>query len=577
MIITWSSPAKPSGVITRYEVYQYSKESTYLVPKLVASTDGKSTQTSVQGLTPFTLYQFSLKSCNSFACTSHSSKQSSSTLAAAPIGQPMPIGTVYNSSAIRLDWVEPSTPNGPSSLQYRLSIYDPPYSSTPTRVVPGVQLSGFGYYQFSGAILPDSATTLIKFSFKTKYSEGIIFFASSDGQEDLIVVELRDGKPWLVFDTESGPAAFTVISSITFNDDQWHFIKIFRDRRYGELTVDDIYQGSGSGVGTKNVIGQISNVFVGGLPENFVIVRKDSGSATLRRRNFIGCVINFTFKNAPLDFKTSIAKVNVPPLSYHCPIIERNGIHFKGYGYLVLNKGVFNGGPNFYISFRVMTSYVDSLILYAEGLDTHFIVFIENKQLCLHYKQPTKPDVKLLLSDKELCDLSYHDIVIENKARQLSAKIDGVIKFIGSLTSDMTILSETYLGGVPPTVDSVLLNKFQVVTTFSGCIQNLKIGSLVNFQHVVKQHHNVDLSGCTDISNDVPTCRNPTPVQLYDGPDKKATSSGLRPFTEYLYRVSSYHTNVAGFAHSEWIVVRSGEGGMFYIFIFFSSLLFHGN
>jgi len=572
MTITWTQPSFPSGIITRYEVYSYSKESNYLWATLAASTAGDMRRTVLSNLSPYTVYQFSLKACNNYACTKHSTKISATTQLATPIGQSAPTATVFNSSTIELDWSPPSRPNGPLPLHYKVSIVEPLYNSPPIEVVRGVHFSGFGYYRFSGEMLPDSATTLITLSFKTKFEEGLMLYASSTGQEDLIVIEMRNGKPWFVFDTESGPAAFTVQSAKTFNDEKWHKIEVTRDMREGKIIIDGVYEGSGSSTGTKNVIGQISTIYVGGLPKTFLITRKDSGVATIRRFSFIGCIVDINFKNTPLDFKNALSKENVPPLSDHCPLFPEDGIYFKGHGYLVLDRGVFNGGPNFLISFKLKTSLKDGLIICAEGVDTHFIVFIKDKTLYLRYKQPTQTEVQYKLSSSDLCDNKLHEIVIENKARQLSAKINGAVKTIASLTSDMTVSSETYIGGIPATVTSVLLKKYQITTTLGGCLSDLKIGSKVQFQHVIKDYRNVDFNGCPGNNVDMTSCHNPTPVTIYDGQEQKVISSKLKPFTEYLYRVSSYHRNVNGYAHSPWLVMRSGEGGKSNISIYCFSL-----
>ena len=443
------------------------------------------------------------------------------------------------------------------------------YNTPPAQVVPGVQFSGLGYYRFSGSHIPDSAENLITLWFKTRFPDGLLLFASSKGQEDLIAIELRSGKPWFIFDTESGPAAFTIQSSSTFNDNQWHHIQVSRDMQQGQIAVDRIHKGSGSSNGDKNVIGQIAAIYIGGLPRDYVITRADSGSATIARFPFIGCVRDILFKNIPLDFKTYETKASVPPLSDHCSVYLQDGIYFKGYGHVVLNQGVFNGGPNFRISFKLMTSLTDALILYCEGVDAHFIIFITDKILYLQYKQPAKDATKFTLSttSTNLCNNKHHEIVIENKARRLSATIDGgVAKTIATLTSDMAISSETYIGGVPKTVDSLVLKQFEITSHLSGCMRDLNIGSPVNLQHSVKSYHNVEFNGCPSVAatqQNAKLCHSPKVATVYDGPSKKTLSGYLNPFTEYLFRVSSYHQNVDGASDSEWVVVRTGDGGMF--------------
>lgn len=563
MEVSWNVPFQSSGIITRYEVYRYEKKSSnYGQAILSSSTDGNVFKTLISSLDAYSVYQFSIKACNSFSCTPHSAKVEARTLAAPPSGQPDPTGVVLNSSSIGLFWQTPAQLNGPPSLGYIVEKVLPSFTYPPPQVVKGVQFTGFGYYQFHGTVIPDSATTLIEFYFKTNYPDGLMLFASSPRQEDLIVIELRDGMPWFIFDTESGPGAFTVSATKKFNDDEWHHVLVSRDMRDGQITVDNYFKGNGTGVGNKNVIGQISNIFVGGLPDSFKILRADNGKATLRRLSFIGCMRDFQIKKNPLDFNNAVGKENVPPLTDHCPVFPSAGLFFKGYGYIVLNKGVFNGGANFYLKFNILTVYENALILYATVDDGYFVVHIRAGQLYLHYKTQSKNEA-VSLSSTNICNNIAHDVVIKSSARQLTSTVDGVQKSVTVLPSDLTISSETILGGIPS--DSIhlqALTSLGIVTTFGGCIKDLQIGTTVDFQHVIKEHRNVDFNGCLQVPDTgISKCANPQPTTVYNGAALKAVSTGLKPYTEYLFRVRSYQLGVFGYGDSDWIYLRSGEGG----------------
>ena len=259
-------------------------------------------QTTVKQLTPFTQYQFSIKACNAIGCTAHSFKVTTQTTAAAPENQSPPQAFAITSTSISLKWVLPQTLNGPALLRYIVERTNPVFHEPPMQVSAGVRFPGFGYYQLNKNFIPDSATTEIEFEFKTKYSSGLLFFASSDGQEDLLAIEFREGRPWFMFDTESGPTVFTVSQNMTFHDGNWHSVRLTRNMRDGEIVIDEFFKGSGSGTGSANVIGQISKVFVGGLPSNFSIIRKDSGIYTLNRHPYIGCIRNFKYKGVAVNF-----------------------------------------------------------------------------------------------------------------------------------------------------------------------------------------------------------------------------------------------------------------------------------
>lgn len=559
--MSWTVPFQSSGIIIRYEVYRYEISSNYASAILSSSTAGNVFKTQIGNLTPYSTYQFSIKACNSYSCTPHSSKVEARTLPSPPSGQNPPTGVALNSTSIGLFWKIPSNPNGPLTMNYIVEKVLPSFTYPPPKVVKGVQFTGFGYYQFHGSVIPDSATTLIEFYFKTHYPDGLILYASSPQQEDLIVIELRNGMPWFVFDTESGPGAFTVSATKTFNDDQWHHVLVSRDMRNGSMTVDNYFSGTGTGTGNKNVIGQISNIYVGGLPDTFKILRADSGKATLTRLSFIGCIKNFLIKKNPLLFETAIGKENVPPITDHCPVLQSLGLFFKGYGYITLEKGVFNGGANFYLKFDIITVYKDALIFYAPVTSGYFVVYIRASQLYLQYKTQTKSEI-LPMSSSIICNNVAHKVEIKSSARQLTLLVDNVPKPVKLLPSDLTVSSEIILGGI--SLDSTIrptLTSLGIVTTFGGCIMNLQIGTSVSFQHVIKEHRNVDFNGCLHVSNGVTSCTNPQPQTVYNGAALKTSSTGLKPYTEYLFRVRSYQRNVFGYGDSDWACLRSGEGG----------------
>ena len=132
MNLTWSSPTSPAGIITRYEVYLYNKETNYLRPILSTSTTGLIKEAMITNLSPYTLYQFSIKACNNYACTSHSSKTSAQTLAATPGGQSPPVASIHNGTAVNLVWIDPARPNGPTPVNFQVSMTKPLYNTPPT-------------------------------------------------------------------------------------------------------------------------------------------------------------------------------------------------------------------------------------------------------------------------------------------------------------------------------------------------------------------------------------------------------------------------------------------------------------
>lgn len=555
--LSWSEPAQPNGVIRRYEIFRYEQASNYLTPILSSSTHGTVFHTQINKLQPYTQYQFSVKACNPIGCTRHSYKVTARTRASAPQNQSEPSGTAYNSSSILLKWSVPEVANGPLPLNFIVEMVLPLFNYPPSEVEQGIRFPGFGYYQFPGSFIPDSATNQLEFSFKTRYLDGLIFFAASQRQEDIIVVEFRDGCPWFIFDTESGVVEFTITKNTTFNDNRWHHVLATRDLKEGKIVIDGIYSGSGTSTGLKNVIGQISNVFIGGLPNDFRIVRRDG--TTLKRMYFIGCLKNFKYKNVLVNFKQAVKNVAVSPLSNFCPTSYEPGVYFKGGGFVVLKKGVFKGGKSFSIQLKFRTLQASSLLLYATGERVVFAVYFSNKTLLLKYKTATDAGI-YPVSTLKLCDGGWHEVSVVSLAQQVSATLDGSKRQIASFPSNFVIDSEMFMGGVPVNSDEKTLQNLPLTQGFSGSLSDVYFGTAVHYQSAVMKSHNVELDGCPQEATTGSFCSNSVIQTVYDGSDMGVTVDGLNTFTEYLYRVRSYHTNIPGYAASEWIPIRSGEG-----------------
>ena len=74
----------------------------------------------------------------------------------------------------------------------------------------------------------------------------LLLFAASDGeQEEYIVIQLRDGRPWFLFDPQGGAAGATPTNDggRTYDDGNWHHILVTRSGFIGQITVDGLYTG----------------------------------------------------------------------------------------------------------------------------------------------------------------------------------------------------------------------------------------------------------------------------------------------------------------------------------------------
>nr|XP_032625073.1 usherin-like [Chelonoidis abingdonii] len=101
LLIKWSEPSKPNGVIKTYNILNDDN----------LEYSGLSRQFLFRRLEPFTLYTLVLEACTVAGCT-RSSPQPVRTDEAPPASQLAPVIQSVNATNIELSWSEPINPNG---------------------------------------------------------------------------------------------------------------------------------------------------------------------------------------------------------------------------------------------------------------------------------------------------------------------------------------------------------------------------------------------------------------------------------------------------------------------------------
>ena len=102
ILVTWTPPGNPNGVITSYTVIQDT---------VIEHPAGVGLKYTVSELRPFTYYNFQIKACTKVGC-GIGNRSMARTLEAAPSGQPAPSLVALSGEVVMVKWRGPRTPNG---------------------------------------------------------------------------------------------------------------------------------------------------------------------------------------------------------------------------------------------------------------------------------------------------------------------------------------------------------------------------------------------------------------------------------------------------------------------------------
>ncbi|XP_069464673.1 usherin [Ambystoma mexicanum] len=518
----------------------------------------------VAGLKPYRKYNLTITLCNQIGCVT-SEPGTGETLAAAPETLHPPRVKGLNSTSIQVLWNSPEELNGPSPM-YQLERMDVSLrTSQHEEVMQGVRFPGHGYYKFHSSTLPvNTIFTGIKVSFRTKEANGLILFAvSPEHQEEYIALQLREGRPYFLFDPQGSAVAASPSNDDgrQYNDNRWHDIVATRIQAVGTITVDGQYTGTSSASSGSSIIGENTGVFVGGLPKGFTITRKDIGDSQIITTSFVGCLSDLYIKKNdkphegwdPIKWPEAEEEINTHQSWEGCPALLAEGAHFLGQGFLELDEHIFQGGMNFDISFDFRTDQLNGLLLLAynsKGLD-YIVAFLKDGSLSFMLQTQSNfmhVDLWLGLS---YCDGRWKNVLLKKEGELLLARVNGLLE--QTLASDEEVLvvnSPLYIGGIP----NELGDAFQKVILpqgFGGCMRDVKFtrGAVVNLASVSSSAVRVNLDGCPSAVSP-PNCRGNDSIVVYRGKEETCFDFGLQPFTEYLYRVVA--SNPGGACASQW-------------------------
>ncbi|KAK2920361.1 hypothetical protein Q8A73_002565 [Channa argus] len=566
--VTWST-AEGQGVIARGQVSEYwvnliteQTRNPYAPPVVsqVVKRVGPSSQPVyiAKGLKPYHVYNFTLTLCTKMGCVT-SLPSTGRTLPAAPTGLSPPFLQSVNETTIQIDWDPPAQLNGPHPL-YQVERTDVSLSDPKVPVVRGTRFSGNGYYQFPSDTLPvNTDFTGVALTFKTLSPDGLLLCAFSPGDhEEFLAIQMKNGRPYFLFDPQGSAVAVSAQGDggRSYNDGQWHSIVATRRRDVGTIVVDSQHRGSAAASSSSTIIGENTGVFIGGMPEDFHLLRKDSGDAQLVQQGFSGCLRDISFKMAdsptedwkPLDWEKAIKKVAVYESWEGCPVQTQNGAHFLGHGYLELSRGVFRGGRDFDISMDFRTDQLNALLLFTYNTQTEDYMLVELEAGLLSFILVSDGHVTELSMWVGLsyCDGDWKQFSLVKRGSLISAAVNDWAEETSGVGGpvELRVDSPFYLGGVPAGLVHPALHGRSHKHGFGGCIRGLTVRSdetnppvrqSVNLSAASRRSVRVYLDGCP-IGESRYHCRGNDSVLVYSGRKTQANDDGLQPFTEYLYR-----------------------------------------
>ncbi|KAM4814939.1 usherin-like, partial [Thomomys bottae] len=563
--ISWEKPADnvTRGKVVSFNITMISTQSPQQVipvffTQLLHTAKPEDLSYIAKGLKPFMIYNFTVSLCNAVGCVT-STSGAGQTLAAAPARLRPPVVQGLNSTTMHVQWRPPEEINGPTPM-YQLERRESSLPAPGAAMTKGIRFMGNGYCKFPSTTHPlGTDFTGIKASFRTRVPNGLIVFAASPGnQEEYFALQLKNGRPYFLFDPQGLSVEVTTANDHgkQYNDGKWHEIIAIRHQAFGQITVDGLYTGSSTSRNGSTIVGDNNGVFVGGVPQSYSILRED---LEITQKGFVGCLKDVHFmKNynpsviwEPLDWQSSEDQVNVYNSWEGCPASLQEGAHFLGSGFLELHSNTFRGGTEFEISLNFRTDQFNGLLLFTYNKDGSDYMAMELKNGVLSFRL----NVNFTLTQVELslsyCDGKWNKAIIKREGSTLSASMNELVAHTSEAgTQPVLVNSPVYLGGIPQEL-RYSYRHLSLQQGFGGCMKDVSFtrGAIVNLASVSSSAVTVNLDGClsTDITGN---CRGNDSILVYQGREQTVYDPGLQPFTEYLYRIRASHEG--GSLFSDW-------------------------
>ncbi|KAG9484595.1 hypothetical protein GDO78_010137 [Eleutherodactylus coqui] len=453
-----------------------------------------------------------------------------------PKGIKPPLVESINSTAMKITWAAPLKPNGPPPF-YQLERIEPSLTiQDKTTFIKGVRFPGHGYFRFSPSSLPvNTYFTGIKIQFRTKAAEGLILCAVSAGmQEEYIVLQISNGRPYFLFDPQDSAVAVTPTNDDNrlYNDSTWHQIIVTRNEASGTITVDGTY----------------------------------SGNTQIIQQSFVGCLGDIFIQKSDnpkewelLSWDKAEERSNMYESWEGCPESVGEGAHFLGFGFLELPPSVFPGGTDIEISFTFITDQLRGLLLFIYNTDgpDYILVQLDHGNLTVKYKSHSSSLIQVnLWAGLSYCDGRWNHIQFKKEGEHFCVRFNNLMEqMVEPEALEIKVNSPVFVGGVPQSVQT-LFSELHMQQGFGGCLKDISLtpGVVVNIVSVSSSAVRVSLDGCPSSDSSM-NCRGNDSTIIYGGEETSAQDHSVRPFTEYLYRVIA--SNDGGSGTSSWSRGRS--------------------
>jgi len=449
------------------------------------------------------------------------------------------------STALSFTWTPPEYPNGVinSYLIHRRNVLLVPY---PYHHERGVLFTGTEFAEFMPVSDLTGYTTDVSLYIRTYQETAALLYSRHTRNGDFIAIQLRNSRLWFMYDSGSGPAAIS--PQITVNDGLWHKVVISRNGTSGMVTIDDVHTASGSSLGSSEVVGSGTALYIGGIPEGVSLLTNQNGineNVTLTNSFYAGCLRDISISNAMLSFEmASETKEGIYPLSVGCPTLQERGIHFYGGGYVALPRIsiVISNEIEYNVSIEFKTTSNTGVIYLAHSEDNSSIllVYLQDGILSVLFST-TQNEVSLSLNTTSFsqCDGLWKSVTVRVGGGTLEANSFNVETNASTLQStplsvqnSIALNSYSYLGGFPMN-SSVRTQVERYITAepyFGGCLRSAKFnGSTINIVSQYLAAHLVNFAGCP-VGDVDQTCVNPT-ISIGRGLNTNYTDEDLNPFT----------------------------------------------